>query len=90
MVENLNPNEFEQSGKPVWMVSHVRGLKAYNFRNWQTLLHPIGSPKLASKCLLGWITPVGQVADLYKIFWDDESRCLWVMVSPTCSPNPTQ
>ena len=28
------------------------------------LLDPTGSPKMVSKCLLGWISSVGQIADL--------------------------
>ena len=54
------------------------------------LLDPITSPKYVSKCLLGWRSSAGQTADLYMILLDEKPRSLWVIASPTCSPQPTQ
>ena len=34
---------------------------------------------------ISWMT-----VDLYMLLWDEESKSLWVIASPTCSPKPTQ
>ena len=54
------------------------------------LLDPTDSPKSVSKCLLGWRSSAGQTTYLYMTLLDEESRSLWVIASPTCSPKPTQ
>ena len=54
------------------------------------LLDPTDSPKSESKHLSGWRSSAGQTADLYMILLDEETRSLWVIASPTCSPKPTQ
>ena len=54
------------------------------------LFDPTDSPRSVSKCLLGWSSSACQTADLYMTLLDEESRRLWVIASPTCSPKPTQ
>ena len=51
---------------------------------------PLTPLNLKESTSCDWRSSAGQTADLYIILLDEESRCLWVIALPTCSPKPTQ